>query len=142
MSQPPPRPKPPELPKGKVFRLAEQPEFGELDADPEWKKEWQGMPEFISVERAPFLTVYVHFEKLNDVLAFSKLIGQKITTETRDIKYTPRVWFPKQANKSVKSFRYVGDSNLFECPGCGKARRKDTERDYCGNPHCEFSIRL
>lgn len=57
--------------------------------DPEWKKEWVGMPEFKQLDAEPWKSVVVHFETEKDMLDFAKLMDQRITFKT------PSIWFPK-----------------------------------------------
>jgi hypothetical protein len=45
----------------------------------------------------PHLTIYVHFEDVNDLAAFGKLLGQRITTETRWLCYPPDELFPERS---------------------------------------------
>ena len=54
----------------------------------EWKKEWQGMPEFVRLDLEPFQKIVVNFKSEGDVVEFAKLIGQRLTSETDS------VWFP------------------------------------------------
>jgi len=50
-----------------------------------WKEEWQDMPEFIQEDKESIKCVSVHFETLEDMEAFSKLIGRTITMKTKGI---------------------------------------------------------
>jgi len=54
--------------------------------DPE--KEWDGMPEFDQKDLTSWKQLTVHFAKKSDLEAFSKLIEQPLTEDTRSI------WFP------------------------------------------------
>jgi hypothetical protein len=108
MSQPPPRPnkqsgphpRPPAIPKRKLFRAAQQQDL--LSVDKEWEKEWQGMPEFVSKEMLPFHTVNVHFENRDDLKSFAVLIEQNVTEETK------AVWHPKKKLLKVAHLRIAG----------------------------------
>lgn len=51
--------------------------------------EWTGMPEFDHVDKTSEYRVIVHFASKEDLDAFSNLIDQKLTENTRSI------WFPK-----------------------------------------------
>ena len=55
-----------------------------------WKKEWQGMPEFIQEDINPIRSITIHFLTSENVESFAKLIDQKIT---KDTKY---LYFPKE----------------------------------------------
>lgn len=72
--------------------------------DGEWKQEWIDMPEFEQENLAPYRTIYIHFRNDEDVEAFAKLIGQKITPKNK------AYWFPKQKAKYSASKRYVDES--------------------------------
>jgi len=54
-----------------------------------WKNEWQDMPEFEIEDMSAYKQIIVNFEKLEDLEAFSKAIGQKLTVDTRSI------WYPE-----------------------------------------------
>jgi hypothetical protein len=62
----------------------------EPESKDDWQNHWKGMPEFIQDDLTPFKTIHVHFEKQKDVDKFAKLVGQKITPQTRYIYYPER----------------------------------------------------
>lgn len=68
------------------------PDFDPDMAEP-WQDEWQGMPEYIQDDLEPFKSVTVHFANEEDMNKFSKLIGTKITEDTKGI------WFPPEEEK-------------------------------------------
>lgn len=70
--------------------------FSDLDDFTLWKKEWKGMPEFVQGDLMPLQSVLIHFETQEDVDAFAKLIGQRITPLTKSR------WYPE-----VKISRYI-----------------------------------
>lgn len=76
----------------------------DFDIGENWKKEWQGMPEFIQEDLQPYQTIKIHFETEEDVKEFAKLLNQKITIKT---KY---LWFPKQDIHSYHSKIYSDES--------------------------------
>lgn len=104
---PPPKMQFIKLPTRKVFKKEIQDEL--LTIDNEWQKEWKGMPEFVSEEKLPFHTIHVHFSSIDEIIEFSKCIGQKINTEIRDIRYTPRLWFKERPNLIISHLRYSSD---------------------------------
>jgi len=59
-----------------------------FDAERDWEKEWQGMPEFKRFDNRPFQKIIVHFKTREDVKEFARLIGQRLTVDTDTI------WFP------------------------------------------------
>lgn len=69
---------------GKKLVMPGLEEFLEED----WKKEWQGMPEFVRFDLEPFQKIVVNFKTKEDVAEFAKLVGQKLTPETDSM------WFP------------------------------------------------
>jgi hypothetical protein len=94
------------------------------------EKEWAGMPEFSQGKVRPYAAIVVRFATHEDLLEFSKLIGQKVTDKTRSI------WHPKlvAGNNHIQSDkRYVDESEvshlhrveipLAEPEDCAVARR-------------------
>lgn len=65
-----------------------------------WRKEWEGMPEFEQKDLGAEYSVIVSFKTFEDLVAFSKLVDQKITIRTQSI------WYPKQELDIVKDIRY------------------------------------
>lgn len=74
-----------------------------LDVDPDWKKEWEGMPEFNSSENSKFHEITVSFKSKSDMENFGKLVNQKITTQTNWIYY------PKLEYKTRKDTMYISE---------------------------------
>lgn len=64
-----------------------------IDVEPDWRKDWVGMPEFDQKNLKPWQTIKVHFQTLSDRYSFANVIDQKITDET---KY---IWHPKKTFK-------------------------------------------
>lgn len=60
----------------------------EID-DVTWRKEWRGMPEFVQEEQEPFERITVCFNCEEDRVAFSRLVGQTVTENTKVIWYPP-----------------------------------------------------
>lgn len=78
--------------------------FQGLDNDESWKKEWNGMPEFIQEKQKPYSTIIVRCETKEDLEALSKLIGQKLTKKTKSI------WFPFKSHfRSIQ--KHWGDES-------------------------------
>ena len=73
-----------------------------FDKDLNWKELWKGMPEFVQEDLTPFKSIYIHFETIEDMQAFAKLVKQTITVETRAIWY-PKAEIGRYANKHYKS---------------------------------------
>jgi hypothetical protein len=62
---------------------------------------WDGMPEFIQEAKKPFSVIKVRFETEEDLIEFSKLIGQKLTKKTKSI-WHPKLERGKNSNKRYK----------------------------------------
>lgn len=77
--------------------------FPELNESFDWKKEWQGMPEFIQEDLRPIQRIVVNFESFDDVQKFAELVNQKLTNKTDSI------WFPKKELEQPKNFRYFDE---------------------------------
>lgn len=69
-----------------------------VDNNPDWKKHWTGMPEFIQEANAPYKLINVRFRNEADYLEFAKLIGQNLTEKTKSI------WYP-ELDKSGNSLK-------------------------------------
>lgn len=78
--------------------------FGEF-LDESWRKHWVAMPEFSQEDMQPAQQIIVSFESRADVEAFQKLIGQKLTENTKSI------WFPEQDNEKPSKFIYTEPNN-------------------------------
>lgn len=57
----------------------------ENGTDPD--EEWEGMPDYQQSEMQPKYKIQVNFLNVEDMVTFSKLIGQKITEKTRSINF-------------------------------------------------------
>jgi len=53
----------------------------------DYEKEWQGMPEFVSEDLKSIAAVTVNFLTVEDMNAFSELIGRRITFQTKSILF-------------------------------------------------------
>ncbi len=58
------------------------------------KKLWEGMPEYKQEDARPIKQITVGFATEEDMLKFSKLVGQVITAKTRSIWYPPLIEKP------------------------------------------------
>lgn len=67
------------------------------------EEEWQGMPEFEQENLLAKNRVIVSFDNDDDRFAFSKLIGIKMTTDTKSI------WFPEKKPDNLKELRYADE---------------------------------
>jgi hypothetical protein len=59
--------------------------FGDEEFD--WQKEWQGMPEFVQDDMKSISSVVVNFLTVEDMNAFSELIGKRITFTTKSVLF-------------------------------------------------------
>lgn len=60
-----------------------------FDLPPAWAEQWRGMPSYQQNDLESWKELKVHFKCRADLDAFAKLVGQKLTDETKSI------WFPK-----------------------------------------------
>lgn len=63
-------------------------------------KHWKGMPEFVQPNAGPIKILLVHFDTKEDMLKFSKLVGQQVTART------PSIWFPKKPAEAALDKRW------------------------------------
>jgi len=56
----------------------------------EYEKEWEGMPEFIAEDLKAIASVTVNFLTVEDMNAFSELVGRRITFQTKSILFPIR----------------------------------------------------
>jgi hypothetical protein len=66
-----------------------------------WEEHWKQMPEFVQKDISPFKTIYVHFETRKDMEDFIKLVGQRITLDTKSI------WYPEADSNDFSKKRYA-----------------------------------
>lgn len=74
-----------------------------IDPDEWWKVEWQGMPEFIQEDKLPWKSMYVHFRCREDLIAFGKLLDQRLTVDT------PSIWWPVYTREKVNDRAYCDE---------------------------------
>lgn len=74
-----------------------------FDQDLQWKEHWKQMPEYIHENQESFKDLIVHFESWEDVQSFSKLVGQKLTIDTKSI------WHPQVTISSYTNKRWVDE---------------------------------
>lgn len=75
--------------------------FPELLSD--WEKEWQDMPEFVQNDEFAFRSIKIHFQNIEDIQKFAKLINQTIGPKT---KY---IWYPEVVNFPNRHYRYIDE---------------------------------
>lgn len=75
--------------------------FGEQES---WREEWAGMPEYEQKNLLPVYSLRVNFDSVESLQAFSKLIGQSLTTKTSS------VWYPVQEKAKLTDKRYVDEA--------------------------------
>jgi hypothetical protein len=78
------------------------------DTSEHWEKQWVGMPEFKQMDLEPFKSIQINFESESDMLAFSRLVDQKITFKT------PSIWYPKAERLSAIDKLWVDKNNNNE----------------------------
>ena len=55
------------------------------EKEPDWKREWKDMPEFVQDKKEPYAKIIIRFDSEEDLQDFSKLIGQKLTNKTKSL---------------------------------------------------------
>jgi len=75
--------------------------FGYEDFD--WRKEWQGMPEFFQEDLTPYRVLNLRFRNEEDVQEFAKLVEQVITPKQKAL------WFPFAEFRRASHLRYVDE---------------------------------
>jgi hypothetical protein len=76
--------------------------FGGLEES--FREEWRDMPEFIQGKQEPYAKIIVRFSCKEDLEEFAKLIGQKLTPNTKSI------WHPQLTRGLNSNLRYVDES--------------------------------
>lgn len=72
--------------------------------DPDdWKEEWEGMPEFVQEDSAPYRTIQMHFRNEAHIREFAELLGQNITEKTKSM------WHPKLERQNHDDLRYIDE---------------------------------
>ena len=74
-----------------------------FDEDNAWQQEWKDMPEFVQEDLTSYRKIIVHFKCKEDVEAFAKLIGQKISPKQ------PSIAFPERQIRRYADKRYVDE---------------------------------
>ena len=74
--------------------------FEEFD----WRKEWQGMPEFFQEDLTPYRVLNLRFRCEEDVQEFAKLMEQVITPKQKAL------WFPYAEPRKASHLRWVDES--------------------------------
>lgn len=55
----------------------------DFESDPDWKKEWVGMPEFVQEKQRPYAQIIVRFRNQSDLDEFCRLIGQTLNRNSQ-----------------------------------------------------------
>jgi len=89
-----------------------RPEESQLfDLEPDWRKEWWGMPSFDMKDARPNRSVTINFMTEEDVRAFSQATGIKLSTKS------DTAWYPPQ-ERLRGEFEYTGPKTLSRYPIC------------------------
>ena len=105
--EPIPEPPPPLIPE-EPFHSDDPRQVSLFETGKSWENEWKGMPEFVQEDQESFNSIVVHFESRTDMLAFSRLVGQKITENTRAI------WYPEAEIGTYADKRYISVGSRSE----------------------------
>lgn len=80
------------------------------EKEPLWRREWVGMPEFVQERKEAYAKVVVRFRSQEDVEAFSRLIGQTVTRDSRGI------WFPALEKGPNRTVGMIGSKKYVDEP--------------------------
>jgi hypothetical protein len=72
--------------------------FGEEELQEDWRKEWEGMPEFQQYTKEAYHKIIIRFGSEEDLQSFAKLIGQELNNKTKSI-WHPKLKFQNHFNK-------------------------------------------
>ena len=75
--------------------------FGDLDEFTVAGQEWKGMPEFKHEDLTAWKSLIINFASQEDLSAFAKLIGQRLTPNTQS------VWYPEAEIGHMVTKRYI-----------------------------------
>lgn len=79
----------------------------ESEQPPKWVEEWQGMPEFVQQQsEKPYAQITIRFSNENDLQEFAKIIGQKLTKNTKSI------WHPAIERGINANKLYINESKI------------------------------
>ena len=72
--------------------------FDQEELQEDWRKEWDGMPEFEQYPKEAYHKIIVRFDSEEELQNFAKLIGQDINNKTKSI-WHPKLKFANHFNK-------------------------------------------
>tara|TARA_R110000782_G_C14807523_1_gene412452 strand:- start:2444 stop:2713 length:270 start_codon:yes stop_codon:yes gene_type:complete len=72
--------------------------FGQEELQEDWRKEWDGMPEFQQYQKEAYHKIIIRFDSEEELQNFAKLIGQDINNKTKSI-WHPKLKFANHFNK-------------------------------------------
>lgn len=75
-----------------------------VEVEPEWRKHWRGMPEFVQDDLRPKRSIIVHFRGDDDVVRFAELLGQTISPRQKSL------WYPPVEIRVASDRKYVDES--------------------------------
>ena len=78
-----------------------------FEVEPDWRKDWEGMPEYEHKDLQPKFQLIVSFETAGDLQDFARLVDQKITRKTQSI------WYPMLTFEKVRGVsRYADEQDI------------------------------
>lgn len=69
-----------------------------------WEKHWKDMPEFSQEDLTPVQSIIVHFYTKEDAQDFAELVGSRITSKTKFIR------FPNSENAKLREMGWFDES--------------------------------
>jgi|GEM_PF-297949 hypothetical protein len=107
-----------------------------FETEPDWRAVWTGMPDFVQNDLEPWASLTVHFANRADRNAFSKLIAQTITDDTRSL-WIPRAEITRYVDKRFVTERPVNPRHPIYIVSKGRyeTRLTSDSLDKIGIPH-------
>lgn len=97
----------------------EDPNLALFDVEPDWRKEWWGMPEFVMEDATPQYRITINFMTAQDVTDFAQAAGIPVTTSS------DTAWFPHQKHLNG-TFEWDGEPTDSRYPICIPSKGRAT----------------
>jgi hypothetical protein len=73
----------------------------------EWKKHWNGMPEFKQEDQLPAKKLIINFRTEEDFKTFSELYMKHVDTNLEISEKTKSFWYPKREKENISVLRWI-----------------------------------
>lgn len=78
--------------------------------EPEWRKHWVGMPEYVNEENKPFHTITFKFRNEDDYAMFAEVVNQNMTEKTKSM------WHPSLAIDQIRGRMWMEPNGQYTQP--------------------------